>query len=169
MKLNLILDEANITLEINNYRSSTEDVFADEWCNVAFSLTSNEWLNYRKSGETLCASEVERLRDKLSSLILDEIFEITELVFINSCFKFILNPKQSDNTDAIGERLGVYDAHAEWRFIFYDFGPKKNYISVRLEGENIKHLINYLNLITEKLDKTDSIIQDMIENGIITE
>ena len=169
MKLNLILDGVNLTLKINNYRPSTEDVFADEWCNLSFSLTSNEWLNYRKSEDTLCASEVERLRDKLSDLILDEIVEITELVFINSCFKFILKPKQLDNTDAIGERLGVYDAHAEWRFIFYDFGPKKNYISVRLEGENINHLINYLNLITEKIDKTDSTIQDMLEKGIITE
>jgi len=171
MKLRLDLDGIITSLEIKNYRPSTQENWDEEWCKVTFSFVRNDWLNYGKlDDELLLCSEVEELRDIIKKLLLDEITEPKELGFIEPDFQFEFNPKSIDNQLSLfEEHPQVIDIDAEWKVYFWDDGLTDNYLSVSLIREDLEHLKNYLNYVTGVVDKENPAIQDMINKNILSE
>ncbi len=169
MKLKLDLEGIEAILAINKYRPSTKEKWDEEWCMVSFSVTSGNWLNYGKLDDPiLLCSEVEELRDILKKLLLDELTDKIKLEFIEPDFTFDISPKVKDNQLTLfDEQERWHNASADWKIYFWDEGLTCNYLNLHLSLEDIEYFKNYLNLITDVVDKNNSVIQDMINKNIL--
>lgn len=171
MKLRLDLEGIDASLEINNYHPSTQEKWDEEWCEVSFSITSGSWLNYGKlDNQILLCSEVEELRDMLKKLLLDEVSESAELSFIEPDFVFDITPKRIEQQLSMFDEFPkVYSAFVDWKIYFWSDGLTSNYLNLCLCEEDIEHLKNYLNLVTGVVDKSNPVIQDMINKSILSD
>lgn len=169
MILRLDLEGIDVSLEINQYHPSTQEKWDEEWCEVSFSVMRGNSLNYGMNDkELLLCSEVEELRDTLKQLLLDEISSATELSFIEPDFVFNITPKTIDNQiSLLDEFPRVYSASIDWKIYFWSDGLTSNYLNICLDEEDIEYLKNYLNLVTGVIDKTNPVIEDMINRGIL--
>jgi len=170
MKLRLDLEGIDASLEINNYRTSTQENWDEEWCEVSFYVMRGNSLNYGMNDkEILLCSEVEELRDMLKKLLLDEVSESSELSFIEPDFTFDITPKRIEQQLSMFDEFPkIYSAFVDWKIYFWNDGLTSNYLNLCLCEEDIEHLKNYLNLVTGVVDKSNPVIQDMINKNILS-
>lgn len=168
MILKLDLEGILFSLEINNYRPSTKENWDDEWCAVSYYAMRGTSLNYGKDTECLLCTEVEELRDTFKKLLLDELNENSELSFIEPDFTFDIYPKTIDNQISLLDPYPqMNNAYADMKLHFWSDGLTCNYLNLHLGEEEIEHLKNYLNLVTGVIDKTNPVIEDMINRNIL--
>lgn len=169
MKLKLDLQGILFSLEISNYHQSTKENWDDEWCKVSYYVMNGVSLNYGMNDkECLLCTEIEEIRDTFKKLLLDELTEETELSFVESDFTFHITPKTMDyQITLLDPYPQVSNAYADLKIHFWDDGLTSNYLNLRLDEEEIEYIKNYLNLITGMVDKTNPVIEDMINREII--
>lgn len=174
MWLKMDLDGIIAELCIRQYikkENRTSDEY-DHWCNVGFSFSSQQWLNYNKENDTILLSyEVDDLAEALDNLLNDKLYKPTTTEFIEPDFCFELMPKMDlrNNPQILYIRSGheIADISMEWKVFFWHGGLTANHLSVTLDRTDITNLRNYLFLITGKYDKHTPEIIEMEKNGIL--
>ena len=173
MWLKLNLDGTILYFNVRGYRKSTDSNWTDEWCSVEINVRSGNWLSYSQSGELLLACEVEEILSLFKDLIEDKITESKEVEFIEPDFKFILNPKKDLRDDPrytyVKPGHEIVDIDAEFRVFFWDGGLTANYLSLRMDREDITAFITYLSVITKQINKADDSVQSLIKDGNLLE
>lgn len=154
MRLKIDLNGIMLRLKIKGYTKSTPEKWDYQWCDVDFSFSSGNWLDYRRENNAiLLACEVEELAESVRKLLNDELNEITEISCIEPDFKFILHPKR----------------YMEWTVTFWNEGLTDNYLSVTLDQGDMKILLVYLNYVMGKYVANDPEVEDLIKRDFITD
>lgn len=159
-------------IRINSYQKSTHENWDSQWCDVGFSFSSGEWLNYNRDHDAILLScEVEELADKIQKLLNDELTEIEEVICIEPDFKFILQPKKDlrENPRYAYVRDGYefQDVYMEWKIFFWNEGLTDNYLSLTIDRTDLQYLLNYLLLVKGNLKKDSDEIIAMINSGFL--
>lgn len=176
MKLRLKIDLNGIMLrlKIRGYTPSTQDDWDSQWCNVDFSFSSGNWLDYhRENDEVLLSCEVETLADSIEKLLNDQIDKVTEISCIEPDFNFILHPKRDLREDPkytyVREGYEIADIYMEWTVTFWNEGLTDNYLSVTLDREDMKVLLAYLKYVIGKFAARDPEISDLIQRDFLSD
>lgn len=152
MTLIMDLDGITVKLKIWNYRPSSEVDWTADWCKTDFSFTAEPWLNYHmEEDEVFLSCELEELYDALGLLLSGEMTERTEMDMMEPDFSFVLHPRREQREDPRPLRdRGEYETEdicVDWKVSFWHDGLTKNYLSVRLNREDIEQLRNYLAIV----------------------
>lgn len=175
MFLNLDLCGIQFELQIRNYKSFSNDEYEDNWCKVDLLIHSLPSINISiNNDELLLSAEIDSLIGSLYSIINNEINEtIEEISFVEPEIKFKLNPQidltRNSNYVYIKPGYEILDISMDLLVYFYLDGLTDNYISLRFYREDIEYLYLYLQLITNKIDKTNIKIIEMLKNGLLIE
>lgn len=169
-KLDLCGIEMN--MRIKEYEPSDKEKWDYQWCRVDFSFIGESWLNYQKANdEVLLSCEVEELAHSLDDLLNDKLSEIKTIECIEPDFNFILHPKRDLRNDPkytyIQKGYEIADIYMEMKIFFWHEGLTDNYLSVTFDRNDLQSLRNYLFLIIGKIDKEDSVIKEMISEGVL--
>lgn len=170
MWLKIDLDGIDVQMRINGYKPSTHEDWDSQWCKVDFSFSSGDWLNYHKEqDEVLLSCEVEELADSIAKLLRDELTEMKEISCIEPDFNFYLYPKRDLREDPkytyIREGCEIADIYMEWAISFWHDGLTGNYLTLTLCNDDMRLLLNYLNLTTGKLSEDADEVVQMIKDG----
>lgn len=170
MWLKLDLDGIIVQMQIHGYKPSTREDWDSQWCKVDFSFTSTDWLNYHKErDEVFLSCEVEELANNIAKLLRDELTKMTEISCIEPDFNFYLYPKRDLREDPrytyIREGCEIADIYMEWTVSFWHDGLTGNYLTLTLCESDMKLLMNYLYLVTGKLEKNSDEILQMVNDG----
>ena len=173
VRLKLNLDGIKLYFKVKGYKKSNDNNWEDEWCTVELNVQSENWLSYSQSGELLLACEVEEILSWLKDLIEDKITESKEVEFIEPDFKIVLNPKKDLRNDPrytyVKSGYEIVDVDAEFRVSFWNGGLTANYLSLRMDREDITAFITYLSVITKQINKADDAVQSLLKDGILLE
>ena len=94
MWLKLDLSGIKLSLQIKNYRKTSEEDWLSVWCKTDFSFVADKWLNYcEDNSEVFLAREIEDLARSLDDLLNDRLNAPTEFNCIEPDFDFVLTPK----------------------------------------------------------------------------
>ena len=174
MRLKIDLNGIMLRLKIKGYTPSTRDDWDSQWCNVDFSFSSGNWLDYhRENDEVLLSCEVETLADSIEKLLNDQIDKVTEISCIEPDFNFILHPKRDLREDPkytyVREGYEIADIYMEWTVTFWNEGLTDNYLSVTLDREDMKVLLAYLKYVIGKFAARDPEISDLIQRDFLSD
>ena len=174
MRLKIDLNGIMLRLKIMGYTPSTQEDWDSQWCDVDFSFSSGNWLDYhRENDEVLLSCEVEALAENIEKLLNDELNEITEISCIEPDFNFILHPKRDLREDPkytyIREGYEIADIYMEWTVTFWNEGLTDNYLSVTLDREDMKILLVYLNYVVGKYATDSQEVEDLIRRDFLTD
>lgn len=172
MWLKLDLSGITLSMQVRNYRKTSEEDWLSTWCKTDFSFISDKWLNYcEDDGEVFLALEIEDLAKALDDLLNDRIDAQTEFNCVEPDFNFVLNPKKDLRLDpkVLYVRPGceIVDIDMEWKILFWYEGLTDNYLSVTLDRNNIKYLLLYLRLVIGEVEESNAEIKELISKGII--
>lgn len=172
MRLKMDLCGIELQFKVYGYEPSVHEKWDDQWCRCDFSLSSGNWLNYRKVlDEVLLSCEVENIADNLQKLLNDNLTEKTEISFIEPDFQMTLCPKRDlrDDPKYLYVQPGheIADIHMDWRVYFWSDGLTDNFLSVTLGREDIQILATYLQYVIGKLDASSQEIQDLIAKDFL--
>lgn len=158
MWFNLDANGIMIRLQINKYHPTSDEEgeeWYSHWCEVDYSFTSKDWLNYHgNQDEVLLSGEVEMLEKALTALLRDQIPEVEVFSCVEPDFKFILHPKRDRRKDGVICRPGleIADIYLEWEIYFWDEGLTDNHLTIVLERNSIRAFRDYLSdIIRSKL------------------
>lgn len=174
MWFRLVLRNIDFKLRINDYQPFEKKRWHTQWCTTDFSFTSGDWLHYVvEQDQTLLSSEIEALASRLDDLLQDKLTEVKTIECTEPDFQFVLKPKRDLRDDPrylyIKEGHEIVDAYMETRLFFGDGGIVDNYLSVTFDRKNIEYLKYYLLFVMKKVKKSNSVIQKMIQKGILVE
>ena len=156
MDFEIDIDGIKIELQIRDYKSpKNDDDKYDSWCELDYSFTSGEWLNFNKKNDSMLLSfEIDDLVEGLTQLLDNKITNICEISFLEPDFEFILYPVSDlrDNPDVIYVKPGheMIDISLEWRVFFYHQGVTANFLTVTLDRDEIKQFLDYLISVQNK-------------------
>lgn len=172
MQLKMDLCGIELQFKVYGYEPSVHEKWDDQWCRCDFSLSSRNWLNYRKVlDEVLLSCEVENIADNLQKLLNDNLAEKTEISFIEPDFQMTLCPKRDLRDDPkylyIQPGYEIADIYMDWRVYFWSEGLTDNFLSVTLGREDIQILATYLQYVIGKLDASSQKIQDLIAKDFL--
>lgn len=174
MRLKIDLNGIMLRLQIVDYTPSTQEDWDSQWCDVDFSFSSGDWLDYhRENDEVLLSCEVETLAKNIAKLLNDELNEVAEISCIEPDFNFILHPKRDLREDPkytyIREGYEIADIYMEWTVTFWNEGLTDNYLSVTLDREDMKILLVYLNYVVGKYSADAQEVEDLIRRDFLTD
>lgn len=173
MWLKLDLDGIKLYFKITGYKEFTSTNWYDEWCGVELTVQTERWLNYTQSGDLLLACEVKEILSLFEDLTEDKFKESKKVDFIEPDFKFVLNPKKDLRNDSqytyVRPGYEIVDINAEFKISFWNGGITENYLSLRMDREDINAFITYLRVITEQISKADASVQSLLNKGILLE
>ncbi len=171
MWFHLDLDGIEFHFRISQYKKSVQEIWDEQWCKVDLTLQSGNWLNYETSSDILLSCEVEELRNKLSSLLSNEIQSQEELEFIEPDISFVLNPQKDLTSDPncmyVAPGHEIVDIDADIRVHLWNGGLTANYISLCLDREDIEALCSYLDLVTKQVEISHPSIKKLLDSDII--
>ena len=152
MWLKLNLSGIRLSMQIRNYRRTSEEDWLSVWCKTDFSFVADKWLNYcEDDSEVFLAREIEDLAKSLDDLLNDRLTAPTEFNCIEPDFNFILNPKKDLRLDpkVLYVRPGceIVDIDMEWKNLILARWTDANYLSVTLNRTDIESLLLYLRLV----------------------
>lgn len=79
MWLKLNLSGIRLSMQIRNYRRTSEEDWLSVWCKTDFSFVADKWLNYcEDDSEVFLAREIEDLAKSLDDLLNDRLTAPTE-------------------------------------------------------------------------------------------
>lgn len=173
MWLKLDLSGINLSMQIKNYRKTSEEDWLSVWCKTDFSFVADKWLNYcEDDSEVFLAREIEDLAKSLDDLLNDRLTAPTEFNCIEPDFNFILNPKKDLRLDpkVLYVRPGceIVDIDMEWKISFWHDGLTANYLSVTLNRTDIESLLLYLRLVMGEVRESSPEIKALISKGVIS-
>ena len=172
MWLKLNLSGIRLSMQIRNYRRTSEEDWLSVWCKTDFSFVADKWLNYcEDDSEVFLAREIEDLAKSLDDLLNDRLTAPTEFNCIEPDFNFILNPKKDLRLDpkVLYVRPGceIVDIDMEWKISFWDEGLTDNYLSVSLVRSDIECLLSYLRLVMGEVQESAPEIKALMNNGVV--
>lgn len=173
MWLKLNLSGIRLSMQIRNYRRTSEEDWLSVWCKTDFSFVADKWLNYcEDDSEVFLAREIEDLAKSLDDLLNDRLTAPTEFNCIEPDFNFILNPKKDLRLDpkVLYVRPGceTVDIDMEWKISFWHDGLTANYLSVTLNRTDIESLLLYLRLVMGEVRESSPEIKALISKGVIS-
>lgn len=173
MWLKLDLSGINLSMQIKNYRKTSEEDWLSVWCKTDFSFVADKWLNYcEDDSEVFLAREIEDLAKSLDDLLNDRLDAPTEFNCVEPDFNFVLNPKKDLRLDpkVLYVRPGceIVDIDMEWKISFWHDGLTANYLSVTLDRTDIESLLLYLRLVIGEVQESDPTIKALMSKGSIT-
>ena len=173
MWLKLNLSGIRLSMQIRNYRRTSEEDWLSVWCKTDFSFVADKWLNYcEDDSEVFLAREIEDLAKSLDDLLNDRLTAPTEFNCIEPDFNFILNPKKDLQLDpkVLYVRPGceIVDIDMEWKISFWHDGLTANYLSVTLNRTDIESLLLYLRLVMGEVRESSPEIKALISKGVIS-
>lgn len=173
MWLKLNLSGIRLSMQIRNYRRTSEEDWLSVWCKTDFSFVADKWLNYcEDDSEVFLAREIEDLAKSLVDLLNDRLTAPTEFNCIEPDFNFILNPKKDLRLDpkVLYVRPGceIVDIDMEWKISFWHDGLTANYLSVTLNRTDIESLLLYLRLVMGEVRESSPEIKALISKGVIS-
>lgn len=174
MKLTIDLHGILLQLKIKGYVPSTHDDWISQWCDVDFSFSSGSWLDYhRENDEVLLSCEVETLAESIEELLNDQLEDVTEISCIEPDFHFMLHPKRDLREDPkytyVCEGYEIADIYMEWTVTFWNEGLTDNYLSVRLDREDMHVLLVYLKYVIGKLKKNNQEVEELVRQDYLTD
>lgn len=174
MWLRLNLEGVDFHFRISKYRKSTRENWYDEWCEIDLTLQSHEWLNYQiVSDETMLATEVEDVRDKINDLLHDKLDKPEKIECIEPDFTFLLHPKEDirNNPDIIYVKPGceIFDIDMDFQVSFWDRDGclSSNRLLLSFGREDLEKLLCYFNYVTGTVDDKDEMVQKLLSDGIL--
>ena len=85
MWLKLNLSGIRLSMQIRNYRRTSEEDWLSVWCKTDFSFVADKWLNYcEDDSEVFLAREIEDLAKSLDDLLNDRLTAPTEFNCMDS-------------------------------------------------------------------------------------
>ena len=173
MWLKLNLSGIRLSMQIRNYRRTSEEDWLSVWCKTDFSFVADKWLNYcEDDSEVFLAREIEDLAKSLDDLLNDRLTAPTEFNCIEPDFNFILNPKKDLRLDpkVLYVRPGceIVDIDMEWKISFWHDGLTANYLSVTLNRTDIESLLLSLRLVMGDVRESSPEIKALISKGVIS-
>ncbi len=153
-------EECRIELEGTIFRFNVTNKGRNDegyyWTDTSISV-ENCCFNYRTNGSCFEFSELKHMRDKLTSLLNDEVISIETITFLEPDVKIVLKPKydllNSGMYAYIKKGYEIEDISAE--FLFFPFLEglitNQHYV-MPIFREDINNLVLYLNAIISKLD-----------------
>lgn len=155
MRLKMDICGIELQFKVYGYAPSVHENWDDQWCRCDLTLTSGNWLNYRKvMDEVLLSCEIERIAELLQKLLNGELDEMTELEFIEPDFQMTLCPQRDlrDDPRYLSVQPGheIVDIYMDWRVYFWDDGLTNNFLSVTFVREDIEKLLIYLQYVMRK-------------------
>ena len=173
MWLKLNLSGIRLSMQIRNYRRTSEEDWLSVWCKTDFSFVADKWLNYcEDDSEVFLAREIEDLAKSLDDLLNDRLTAPTEFNCIEPDFNFILNPKKDLRLDpkVLYVRPGceIVDIDMKWKISFWHDGLTANYLSVTLNRTDIESLLLYLRLVMGEVRESSPEIKALISKGVIS-
>lgn len=174
MKLTIDLHGILLQLKIKGYVPSTHEDWISQWCDVDFSFSSGNWLDYRReNNEVLLSYEVETLADHIEKLLQDQLDEVTEISCMEPDFHFMLHPKRDLRDDPkyiyVQEGYEIADISMQWTVTFWHKGLTNNYLSVTLDRADMRVLLIYLQYVIGKLEKTDPAVEELVRQAYLTD
>ena len=174
MRLKIDLNGIMLRLKIKGYTPSTHDDWDSQWCDVDFSFSSGNWLDYhRENDEVLLSCEVETLADSIEKLLDDQIDKVTEISCIEPDFNFILHPKRDLREDPkytyVRKGYEIADIYMEWTVTFWNERLTDNYLSVTLDRGDMNVLLVYLKYVIGKLNKADHEVEELVRQDYLTD
>ena len=172
MWLKLNLSGIRLSMQIRNYRRTSEEDWLSVWCKTDFSFVADKRLNYcEDDSEVFLAREIEDLAKSLDDLLNDRLTAPTEFNCIEPDFNFILNPKKDLRLDpkVLYVRPGceIVDIDMEWKISFWDEGLTDNYLSVSLVRSDIECLLSYLRLVMGEVQESAPEIKALMNKGVV--
>lgn len=172
MWFKLNLNGIVMNMRIKGYEPSEKDKWDYQWCDVDFSFVSESWLNYqRDNDEVLLSCEVEELAQALDDLLTDRLSEVKTIECIEPDFNFILHPKRDLRNDPkytyVQKGYEIADIYMDMKIFFWYEGLTDNFLSVTFDRTDLQYLRDYLFLIIGKIDKDNSVINEMVSKGIL--
>lgn len=128
------------------YYWTDANLCVENWC-----------FNYKTSLSCFEFSELKHMRDKLTTLLNDELMSVETVSFIEPDVQIVLKPKY-DRRDGgeysyIKEGYEIEDINAEFLlFPFLEGAITEQHYVMPLYREDIEILVSYLNVMIEKLD-----------------
>ena len=157
MWLKLNLSGIRLSMQIRNYRRTSEEDWLSVWCKTDFSFVADKWLNYcEDDSEVFLAREIEDLAKSLDDLLNDRLTAPTEFNCIEPDFNFILRPG-----------CEIVDIDMEWKISFWDEGLTDNYLSVSLVRSDIECLLSYLRLVMGEVQESAPEIKALMNKGVV--
>lgn len=155
MGLEMNIDGIQVKLEIRGYVLSDRKDWDREWCQLDYSFSSGEWLNYSKKNDPMLLScEIDTLVQALTDLLDNKITEKQEVSFLDPDFEFELSPSFDlrNNPKFIYVEPGceIIDISLDWRVFFYHEAATANFLSVTLDRNDIRQFLDYLISIQNK-------------------
>lgn len=143
-----------------------------EWTEISFSFEFQDVIKYSTSkNEVLLCSEVDDIRNFMEKLLDDKLEEEVHYKCIEPDFEFTFSPKYDvrNDPDVIWVKSGneIRDIEMKLKVNLWNEGLTCNYFSTSFDKEKIKNFYLYLSLITNKIDKNDARINNLIKTGII--
>ena len=174
MWLKLDLSGINLSMQIKNYRKTSEEDWLSVWCKTDFSFVADKWLNYcEDDSEVFLAREIEDLAKSLDDLLNGRLDAPTEFNCVEPDFNFVLNPKKDLRLDpkVLYVRPGceIVDIDMEWKISFWHDGLTANYLPVTLDRTDIESLLLYLRLVMGEVKENAPEIKALMSKGIISD
>ncbi len=153
MRIRLKLDVLNIQLKIKGWHicADNEDPY-DNWCSIELYLS--ELMDYNLESAVMTSDEVSELSDLIDRFLNGELNDTVRLDFLEPDFEFVFLPSDSDSD-------------AQWIIHFWSGALSDTFLTIGLEKDDLFALQIYLKLITKQITKSDPIVSEYIEKGIL--
>lgn len=143
-----------------------------KWAQISFSFEFQDVIKYSTSkNEVLLSSEVDDIRDYIEKLLDDKLDEKVIYKCIEPDFEFTFSPQYDvrNDSDVIWVKSGneIRDIEMKLKVNLWNEGLTCNYFSTSFDREKIEIFYLYLSLITNKINKNNDKIKDLIKSGVI--
>ena len=104
-------------------------------------------------------------------MLTDRLSEVKTIECIEPDFNFILHPKRDLRNDPkytyVQKGYEIADIYMDMKIFFWYEGLTDNFLSVTFDRTDLQYLRDYLFLIIGKIDKDNSVINEMVSKGIL--
>ena len=143
-----------------------------KWAEISFSFEFQDVIKYSTSkNEVLLSSEVDHIRDYMEKLLEDKLDKEVIYKCIEPDFEFTFRPKYDVRNDPniIWVKPGneIQDIELKLKVNLWNKGLTCNYFSTSFDRGKIEVFYLYLSLISNKIDKNDDRINNLLKTGII--
>ena len=149
MGLELEVDGIKVKFEIRGYLLTNRSNWEREWCQIDYSFSFGESLNYHKENyESLLSCEIDYLVEQLANLLNNKLTEEIEISFLEPDLEFVLFPsfdiRNNPNVIYVQPGFEMSDITLEWRIYFNAQGATSNFLTITLDRNEINCLLEYL-------------------------
>lgn len=174
MRLKLDLDGILVSFKIFNNIPYDGECWNEHWCSVDLSISNMNGLNYHFENQTiLMLGEIKTLVEHIESFLDKKYKNDFRFEFEEHFFYFLFHVVRDKLTQpnylmAIDSNR-FEEEYMEWRIIFWNGYPTDNFISIKLERENLQIFSKYLKFVLGEIKHSSKAIQNLIVNDYLTD